>query len=127
MLAWSSSGAKYDPVQDRSIIEGSLRKGLTITSGWYATDYYRRAGKDVPRTNVTDKGQWRSTEAHNRQRRMVLTINESDAFTWLMRFGRTVDEIAAVKGVPARSVKRWLRNYCANSFGRHAPPYVICN
>ena len=127
VLAWCSRGAKHDPVQDRSIIEGSLRKGLTITSGWYATDYYRRAGKDVPRTNVTDNGQWRSSELHNRRRRMELTVNEGDAFTWLMRFGRTVDEIAAVKGVPVRSVKRWLRNYCTNSFGRNAPltSYVI--
>ena len=127
VLAWCARGTKYDPVQDRSILEGSLRKGLTITSGWYATDYYRRTGKDVPRMNVADNGQWRSSELHNRRRRMVLTVNESDAFTWLMRFGRTVDEIGSIKGVPVRSVKRWLRNYCTSSFGRSAPltSYVI--
>ena len=66
VLGWCAKGAKYDASGDRAILEGSIQKGLEITSGWYAVDYYRRMGIDVAGKNVPNKGQWHSSKARNK-------------------------------------------------------------
>ncbi|MDE0190467.1 MAG: hypothetical protein OXQ90_03845 [Gammaproteobacteria bacterium] len=121
VLRWCSRGAKFDPYADRAILEGSLRKGLGITSGWYATDYYRRRGKDIPRMDGPDNGQWRCSKEWNRQRRIRLTINEGEVFNLFMRREMDIDSIADLKETDRRTVRRWLRSSTDRHQGKESP------
>ena len=110
VLAWCSRGGKFDAYGDRAIIEGSIRKGLGITSGWFATDYYRKEGMDVPKMGVADNGQWRRSEERNKRERIKHIINQDDVFNMFMRFGLEVEEIVSKKETDVRTVRRWLKS-----------------
>ena len=112
VLAWSRRGTKYDAYQDRAIIEGSLKKGLNITSGWYAVDYYRRMGMEIPEMIVPNTSQWRSSKERNRQERIKLAVNQADVFSKFMRHEYEIDKIATLKDTDARTIRRWLGQSC---------------